>query len=110
LGTGPLRCVERAAGQVSPLPAAPPLSLTADSGQLPGGKHYESWGFPAVAAWEQHSAYDSARACETDRKALLRQRSDGSLGLEQRSELGGEGEHPAFPKPRRTHCNGRPGA
>jgi len=52
-----------------------PPSLTATP--WPGGGRVESWGFPAVADWGQQSAHDSASACEADRMALIRQRSDG---------------------------------
>ena len=54
-----------------------PPSLTASSWPRPGGGGIQSWGFPPESAWGQHGAYDSASACETDRRVLVQQRSDG---------------------------------
>jgi hypothetical protein len=53
-----------------------PPSLTASTHVDPRGGRGESWGFPAVAVWGQSGAYDSASACEADRRALVRWRSN----------------------------------
>jgi hypothetical protein len=58
------------------LAADGPPSLTASTHATRDGGRIESWGFPGVADWNQRSAYGSARACEADRTAFLRERRD----------------------------------
>jgi hypothetical protein len=53
-----------------------PPSLTASWWPRPGGGGIQEWGFPPESAWGQHGAYDSASACEADRRALVRWRTN----------------------------------